>query len=102
MQEGLTPCYSYDNNGTNPDTWGILPWQHTNVTCDWTANGYRLPTEMEWMFAALGGNDSEGFDYSGSNTIGQVAWYPDNAQNNTHPVGGLAPNEGNVSKVGVN
>ena len=101
MQEGLTPCYSYGNYGTNPDDWPS-GWNsnrnnHTNVACNWGAEGYRLPTEMEWMFAAKGGNQSQGYTYSGSNTVGNVAWYYNNSggsmQGTTYTVGTKAPNE---------
>ena len=97
LQEGLTPCYSYSTYGTNPDDWPS-GWNtsysnHTNVNCNWTANGYRLPTEMEWMFAAKGGNQSQGYTYSGSNTIGDVAWYYSNSSSTTHTVGTKAANE---------
>lgn len=97
LQEGLTPCYSYSSYGTNPDSWpsGWNSWysNHTNVNCNWSANGYRLPTEMEWMFAAKGGNQSQGYTYSGSNTIGDVAWYNSNSSLTTHTVGTKAANE---------
>jgi len=83
MQEHLTPCYSYSTYGTNPNNWPS-GWNetdstHTNVHCDWDANGYRLPTEMEWMFAARGGNLTHNYTYSGSDTVDVVAWYKDNS-----------------------
>jgi len=59
----------------------------------WTAAGYRLPTEVEWRFAAIGGRRTHGYAYSGSNDIHEVGWYYTNSDNTTHPVGGLAPNE---------
>lgn len=95
LQEGLNPCYSYSTYGTNPNTWPA-GWDansdnHTNVSCNWTADGYRLPTEMEWMYAAQGGNQSEGYTYSGSNTIDDVAWHAPNASSTT--VGTMASNE---------
>ena len=98
MQEGLTPCYSYSTYGTNPDGWpsgwNTSDSNHTNVNCNWSANGYRLPTEMEWMFAAKGGNQSQGYTYSGSYDVNAVAWYEGN--NNpwgTKDVGLKDPNE---------
>ena len=80
IKEGLTPCYAIGGK-TDPSEWGAVPTGYNSTwdaaTCDSKANGFRLPTEVEWEWAARGGKN---YTYAGSETIGDVAWYTNNTR----------------------
>ncbi len=89
LLEGLKPCY-------NEKT---LDWD-----CDFSANGYRLPTEAEWEYACRAGAPNPG-DLARPEKLRQVAWFADNSEQKTHLVGQKRPNAwgiydlyGNVSE----
>lgn len=65
-QEGLEPCYTIDKVNKDPNITTSLDKFKWNITCDFTQNGYRRPTEAEWEYAARGGNNRDSFVYSGS------------------------------------
>ena len=96
LLEGLSPAYRISES-TNPADWGAVP-PGNNATWDAAvivsgSTGYRLPTEAQWEYAAKGGNGTPGdFTYSGSDNIGDIAWYEGNSNSKTHEVGKKQPN----------
>ena len=99
--EGLTPVYTIKGS--------VYRRGESIPTVSMSANGYRLPSDAEWKYAATGGLKSKGYNYSGSNKINEVAWYDANTGTNyvykLRAVGLKKPNElglydmsGNVSE----
>lgn len=108
LLEGLTPVYTIGGS-TDPSTWGSIP-NTANPTWDvalasWSSSGYRLPTEMEWMWAAMGADLADpgnvnltGYlkafaGHSGTNLLPDYAWFVSNGGDTTHPVGEKLANE---------
>lgn len=61
--------------------------------CDFSADGYRLPSEAEWEYAAKGGNKSQNFTYSGGNDLEMIAWYAQNSRKSPQEIGTKLANE---------
>lgn len=71
-----------------------VSWNDAKAYTEWqskkSGKPYRLPTEAEWEYAAMSEDNNE--KYAGGNDIDSVAWYKDNLENKTHPVGQKQPN----------
>ncbi|WP_207424605.1 formylglycine-generating enzyme family protein [Desertivirga brevis] len=110
IKEGLQPYYILNKDIKDTLNKSEFDTLKFTVRVNTGANGYRLPSEAEWEYAASGGQKSKSYKYSGSNYINNVAWYWKNSgdkvltgswiwakvENNhgkTRPVGGKKPNE---------
>ena len=77
LKEGFAPCYKMDG--------GV-------VACDFKTNGYRLPTEAEWFYAADEGIRRKYYAYCGGDVLDELGWYRDNSEGRTRRVMTKSPN----------
>jgi formylglycine-generating enzyme len=86
QMQGFKPCYTIEYSRNRH---GVYTEDIENIDWDRSANGYRLLTEKEWEYIARA---NRAFKYSGSDDINKVAWYANNSNGRTHPVGAKQEN----------
>ncbi len=74
-RDGLAPCYDMETR-----------------TCNFDADGYRLPTEAEWEYACRAGTVTDYYFGVDPGRLGRNGWFKDNSYDSHHPVKMKAPN----------
>ena len=111
LKEGFTPCYTVSgvdfNGNVSVPTSDNSTWNA--ASCDFSANGYRLPTDAEWEYAVIGGKNGVAADHPTSFPgtddfleLGKYAWFKNNSDSRTHAVKiDKVPGTSSVNSLGL-